>query len=86
MGDILCDLTCPDCGRKFNETLRRLSEIPTVTCPGCGEEIDVNLTDERGRQMTTKFGELQASQGVQGDRPTITPTITAPPARRLRAA
>jgi restriction system protein len=66
MGDILCDLTCPDCGRKFNETLRRLSEIPTVTCPGCGEKIDVNLTDERGHQMTTKFGELQASQGVRG--------------------
>ena len=66
MASISFDLTCPDCGRKFQETLRRLQDNPSVTCPGCGQKIDVNLKDPHGLEMTTKFGEPQVTQSARG--------------------
>lgn len=36
-------LVCPNCSKKFAETLGRLKSAKKVTCPGCRREIAVNL-------------------------------------------
>lgn len=59
------DLTCPDCGHKFQETLQRIQNSPTVNCPRCGVDIDVKF-NTHGIGNTTKFGELRVSQSARG--------------------
>jgi len=66
MAGELLDLTCPTCGRKFQETTKRLMNNLTVTCPGCDTEIDVQFRDEQGLETTTHVGQLQVKQGARG--------------------
>lgn len=35
------ELTCPNCSRKFSETVAKLKTNPKVPCPGCGAEIQI---------------------------------------------
>ena len=66
MARFLFTLKCPDCGHITQEGLDRLQDSPRLVCPGCGAENDVNLRDEHGIEMTTKFGPLQVIQGARG--------------------
>jgi restriction system protein len=66
MAGELFDLTCPTCGRKFQETIKRLMNNLSVTCPGCDMEIDVQFRDEQGLETTTNVGQLQVKQGARG--------------------
>jgi restriction system protein len=59
-------IECPTCGRKFQETIKRLMADLSATCPGCGGEIDVQFRDEQGLETTTQVGHLQVTQGARG--------------------
>lgn len=64
-GDV-ADLTCPACGRKFQETTKRLMNDLRVTCPGCGGSIDIHFKDEHGLETTTQVSPLQVKNGARG--------------------
>ena len=54
------------CGHNFEKAIRRLQDNRSVVCPSCGGDFEVNLQDEHGLEMTTKFGLLQVTQGTRG--------------------
>src|ERR1019366_3420168 len=66
MAGAVFDLTCPACGRKFQETTERLLNNLSVTCPGCGGQIDVQFRDEQGLETTTQVGPVPVKQGARG--------------------
>ncbi len=35
------ELTCPQCGHQFKETLGRLKNDPKLVCPGCSSTIAI---------------------------------------------
>lgn len=38
-------LTCPGCGKKFDEKIGRLKNNPTIPCPGCGKSINIHADE-----------------------------------------
>ncbi len=36
------ELVCPACGHKFQQTLGRLKEDPTIDCPACHRPIQID--------------------------------------------
>lgn len=48
-------LTCPGCGKKFDEKIGRLKRDPTLTCPGCKQSITIEAAElRRGIQAIEK--------------------------------
>ena len=41
MLDPKIDLTCPGCGRKFQQALSRLKKNARIPCPGCHQAITI---------------------------------------------
>jgi restriction system protein len=66
MAIISIAIECPACGHKFKNTIEQIQENPSVVCPGCGGDFDVKLQDERGLEMTTKFGPIEVRHGARG--------------------
>lgn len=40
-------LSCPGCGKKFDETIGRVKNNQSVTCPACGGAITVDANQMR---------------------------------------
>ncbi len=40
-------LTCPSCGKKFDEKIGRLKHDPTLTCPGCLQPVRIEAEQLR---------------------------------------
>lgn len=36
------DITCPGCGKKFNEQIGRVKRSPTLTCPSCRQSFAID--------------------------------------------
>jgi uncharacterized Zn-finger protein len=71
MVDIFSDekleITCPECHRKFKETIGRLKKAKSVTCPGCGKVFglentslrkEVEKVDRRLRELNNQIAKL----------------------------
>lgn len=41
------ELACPNCARKFTETIGKLKTNPRLTCRGCGGAISIHADDLR---------------------------------------
>ena len=41
------ELTCPGCGKKFQEKIGRLKHNPTLPCPGCKTPIRIDANKLR---------------------------------------
>lgn len=41
LDDAKITITCPGCGKKFEERVGRLKQNPTLACPGCGKDIQI---------------------------------------------
>ena len=51
-------LECPHCRQKFDESLSRLKDDPTLTCPACGGSIHVN-TRGTANDVSDRLDELE---------------------------
>lgn len=48
-------LTCPGCGKKFDEKIGRLKHYPKLACPGCKNIITIQADElRRGIQSVQK--------------------------------
>ena len=61
------DLECPNCSKKFSETIGRLKNDPKILCE-CGCTITIDSSDLRNGLSTLdeSFNELQRALGNVG--------------------
>lgn len=52
-------LTCPQCAKKFEETIGRLKNNPKVVCAGCGTTIQIEA-DELRRSVASVQKQMDA--------------------------
>ncbi len=62
------ELTCPQCSKKFNETIGKLKTNPAVTCSACGTSISVNASELRSsmKKIDDALANLGKSLGRLG--------------------
>lgn len=62
-------ITCPGCGKAFDESIGRLKTNPDLTCPGCGKVVHVEGNAGAAIQKVDKaVADLRKTLGKFGKR------------------
>lgn len=59
--NLLQDITCPGCRKKFSESFGRLKHNPDITCPHCGGLLTIDA-EQLARNITPAFKLLAEGQ------------------------
>lgn len=59
------EIPCPNCGKKFQETIGRLKHNPEIRCSGCGSNIRIDADELRQGIQTVEnsLADLQRQLG-----------------------
>lgn len=64
LDDQLFKLSCPSCGKKFEERIGRLKNNPDIPCPGCTTIIRINADQLRQRIKVVEHSLAEFKRGL----------------------